>query len=47
MKSMHAFVTIAAMAAIFVAHVVMMMELRPRGGDVKDKPAETKLGENL
>jgi hypothetical protein len=46
MKSMHAFVTIAAMAAIFAAHVVMMMELRPRD-DVKDKPAETKLGENL
>jgi hypothetical protein len=45
---MHAFVTIAAMTAIFAAHVVMMVELRPRGGsDVKDQPAETKLGENL
>lgn len=44
---MHAFVAIAAMTAIFAAHVVMMVELRPRGGDVKDKPSETELGEKL
>jgi hypothetical protein len=42
---MHAFVTIAAMTAIFAAHVVMMVELRPRGrGAPKDEDAET-LGE--
>lgn len=45
---MHAFVTIAAMTIIFAAHVVMMVELRPRGGEVAEsKDAETKLGENL
>ena len=45
---MHAFVTIAAMTVIFAVHVVMMVELRPRGdGPVKDQSAETKLGENL
>ena len=44
---MHAFVTIAAMTAIFAAHVLMMVELRPRGGDgVKDQIAETKFGED-
>lgn len=44
---MHAFVTIAAMTAIFAAHVVMMVELRPRGGAAaEDKDTET-LGENL
>ena len=44
---MHAFVTVAAMTAIFAAHVVMMVELRPRGGEaVKDKDAETS-GETL
>jgi hypothetical protein len=43
---MHAFVTIAAMVAIFAAHVVMMVELRPRGGARRDK-TETKLGETL
>ncbi|MGN6150090.1 MAG: hypothetical protein ACTHPD_16265 [Rhizomicrobium sp.] len=44
---MHAFVTIAAMTAIFAAHVVMMVELRPRDRETaKDKDAET-LGENL
>ncbi|HSM95132.1 MAG TPA: hypothetical protein VLT91_03750 [Rhizomicrobium sp.] len=42
----HAFVTIAAMTAIFAAHVLMMFELRPRGG-VKDRIAETKFGEDL
>jgi hypothetical protein len=45
---MHAFVTIAAMTAIFAAHVAMMVELRPRGREtVESKDAETKLGENL
>jgi hypothetical protein len=44
---MHAFVTIAAMAAIFAAHVLMMLELRPRGGEApKDTDAET-FGEKL
>ena len=42
---MHAFVTIAAMIAIFAAHVLMMVELRPRGGD--DKKTEANLGETL
>lgn len=42
---MHAFVTIAAMTAIFAAHVVMMVELRPRsGGAAQNKNAEA-LGE--
>jgi hypothetical protein len=44
---MHALVTIAAMTAIFAAHVVMMVELRPRGRKVaEDKDTET-LGENI
>jgi len=44
---MHAFVTIAAMTAIFAAHVAMMVELRPRGGETsKSKDTET-LGEKL
>jgi hypothetical protein len=44
---MHAFVTIAAMTAIFAAHVVMMVELRPRGRKAgEDKDKET-LGENI
>lgn len=43
---MHTIITIAAMAAIFAAHVVMMMELRPRGDETKHK-TETKLGETL
>lgn len=42
---MHAFVTIAAMTAIFAAHVVMMMQLRPRGGEGKN--TKTELGEKL
>ncbi|MGN6515787.1 MAG: hypothetical protein ACTHLR_08095 [Rhizomicrobium sp.] len=33
---MHAFVTVAAMTAIFAAHVAMMVELRPR----RDKAPE-------
>lgn len=36
---MHALVTIAAMTAIFAAHVAMMAELRPRGGKA-DKNGE-------
>jgi hypothetical protein len=45
---MHAFVTIAAMTAIFAAHVVMMMELRPRGGEsMQDNKIETNPGETL
>jgi hypothetical protein len=44
---MHAFVTIAAMAAIFAAHVAMMMELRPRGGKAAKTKDEETLGENL
>ncbi|HEY7978806.1 MAG TPA: hypothetical protein VID67_11460 [Rhizomicrobium sp.] len=44
---MHALVTIAAMIAIFAAHVLMMVELRPRGGEAKDKTTEAKLGETL
>ena len=45
---MHAFVTIAAMTAIFAAHVLMMVELRPRGdGAARDKNTETELGEKL
>jgi hypothetical protein len=44
---MHAFVTIAAMTAIFAAHVVMVVELRPRGGEApKSKDTETS-GEKL
>ncbi len=43
---MHAFVTITAMIAIFAAHVLMMVELRPRDGGAKDT-TETKLGETL
>ncbi|HEY4126392.1 MAG TPA: hypothetical protein VGM36_17325 [Rhizomicrobium sp.] len=44
---MHAFVTIAAMIAIFAAHVVMMVELRPRGGNAaQHKDVETS-GETL
>ena len=43
---MHAFVTIAAMTAIFAAHVLMMVELRPRGA-ARDKNTETELGEKL
>jgi hypothetical protein len=43
---MHAFVTIAAMTAIFAAHVAMMVELRPRGGENRqDGKTETKSGE--
>jgi hypothetical protein len=44
---MHALVTVAAMTAIFAAHVLMMVELRPRGGKAaKDKDPETS-GEKL
>jgi hypothetical protein len=43
---MHAFVTIAAMTIIFAAHVVMMVELRPRGDQrMQDGKTETKSGE--
>lgn len=44
--TMHTFVTIAAMIAILAAHVLTMMELRPRGGEAK-KQAEPKSGEML
>jgi len=42
---MHAFVTIASMIAIFAAHVVMMLELRPRA--TNDNKTETPSGEIL
>ena len=42
--TMHALVTIGAMVAIFAAHVLMMVELRPRGGEAR-KNSRTKLGE--
>ena len=46
MNAMHAFVTIAAMTAIFTAHVVMMVELRPRNGrPIQDSKTETNPGE--
>ena len=45
---MHDFVTIAAMTAIFAAHVVMMVELRPRDAKAsQDTKTETKPGETL
>jgi hypothetical protein len=44
---MHAVIIIAAMTAIFAAHVVMMVELRPRGGDSADDGEVETLGENL
>ncbi|HEX7725642.1 MAG TPA: hypothetical protein VF410_03725 [Rhizomicrobium sp.] len=43
---MHAFVTIAAMTAIFAAHVAMIVELRPRGTP-QDKKTEAEPGETL
>jgi hypothetical protein len=42
---MHTFVTIAAMIAIFAAHVLMMVELRPRGGDTSQDNTTAELGE--
>jgi hypothetical protein len=44
---MHALVTIAAMTAIFAAHVVMMVELRPRGGEAPQDNDTEISGENL
>jgi hypothetical protein len=42
---MHAFITIAAMAAIFAAHVAVMVELRPRGARTRQENQETISGE--
>jgi len=44
---MHTVVTVAAMTAIFAAHVLMMLALRPRRDDAKQIETETTLGETL
>ena len=42
---MYTVVTVAAMTAIFAAHVLMMLELRPRRDDGNQIETETTLGE--
>lgn len=43
---MHTVFSAAVMAAILAAHVLMMVELRPRGGEALQDEKQKKLGEN-